>query len=166
MSRPSAKHVAACQGRFAVPEYSCLALSTLRVTPCCGHGGPEIVLSDCPCCCIFDGALLADTKFPDHVSVTIRIARLQIVEQAATLAHQHQETTTRAMVFLVSLEVLRKFADPFTQDCDLNLGTPRIRLVGSKLLDEVCLPCRCQHSYSLLLISKSLSSASAKDSTA
>ncbi len=60
------------------------------------------------------------------------------------------------MVFLVSLEVFRKFTDPLTQDRNLNLGASCIRIVGSELLYNVRLSCGCQHSYTLLLISKSL----------
>jgi hypothetical protein len=53
------------------------------------------------------------------------------------------------MILLVSLEVLRQLADPLAQDRDLDLRASSIRIMGAELLDNVCLSCQCQHSYSL-----------------
>jgi len=111
-------------------------------------------------------ALLADTKLADDVAVAIRIALLEVVKQTPPLAHEHEQTAPGAMIFLVSLEMLGQFADAFAQDGDLNLGATRIRIVRPKFFDNVSFLCRCQHSYTLLLISKSLFVVLPKDSTA
>ena len=47
--------------------------------------------------------------------------RLQVIQQAAALADQLQEATPRGVILLVRLEVLGQFANPLTQNRDLNL---------------------------------------------
>ena len=58
--------------------------------------------------------LLAEAKPLHHALVAVGIVSLEVVEQAATLAHQHEKTTARAVIFLVRFEVLRQLADPLT----------------------------------------------------
>jgi hypothetical protein len=70
--------------------------------------------------------LFADSKFLDDVFVTFGIVLLQIVEQAATLADHHEQTTPGSMIFLVIFEVLRQLTDPLAQDCNLNFRAPGI----------------------------------------
>jgi hypothetical protein len=64
--------------------------------------------------------LLADSKFLDDVFVALCVVLFQIVQQAATLADHHEQTTPGGMVFLVRLEVLVQLTDPLTQDSNLN----------------------------------------------
>ncbi len=101
--------------------------------------------------------LLTNSELADDVAISIGVALLEVIEQTSPLAHEHEQTATRTVILFVCFEMLRQFADPLTQDGDLNLGASRIRIVGPELLYDVCLSCRCQHSYTLLLISSSLS---------
>ena len=73
--------------------------------------------------------LLADAEFPDDGFVTLGIVSLEVVEQATPLADQHEQAAARAVVLLVRFEVVRQLANAFTNDSDLNLGTPRVSRV-------------------------------------
>ena len=79
--------------------------------------------------------LLADTELGDHVAVAIGIMCLQVVQQAAALAYEHQEATARCMVLLMSFEVLGQFANPLTQNRDLDFGGTGVRIVGAEAFD-------------------------------
>jgi hypothetical protein len=73
--------------------------------------------------------LLADAEFPDDGFVTLGIVSLEVVEQATPLADQHEQAAARAVVLLVRFEVIRQLANAFTNDGDLNFGTPRVSRV-------------------------------------
>ena len=87
--------------------------------------------------------LLADTQFADHITVTVGIALLQVVQKTTALAHEHQQPATRSVVLLVGLEVLRQLADTLAQNRDLYLGAPGILVVCAKLRNNVCFLSRC-----------------------
>src|SRR5215469_524860 len=89
--------------------------------------------------------LLADSEFADHVAVAVRIVRLQVIQQAAALAHQHQQTAPGSMVLDVGLEMLGQFANPLTQDRNLDFGGTGIRIVRPEALYQVSLLCSRQH---------------------
>ena len=46
--------------------------------------------------------------------------RLQVVQQAAAFADQLQEATPRSVILLVGFEVFGQFANPLTQNRDLD----------------------------------------------
>ena len=71
--------------------------------------------------------------------VTFGIVYLEVVEQAATLADQHEKTAARAMVLLVRFEVIRQLANPFAKQRDLDFGAARIGGMRAVLVDEVFL---------------------------
>ena len=96
--------------------------------------------------------LLADPEFADHLAVPVCVALFQVVQQAASLAHKHQEPPARAVVLLVLFEVFRQLADALAQNSDLNLWTPGVGVVRTELCNNVCLFSGCQHSFFLLLI--------------
>ena len=73
--------------------------------------------------------LFADAEFPNDSFVALGIVSLEVVEQATPLADQHEQAAARAVVLLVRLEVVRQLANAFTDDGDLNLGTPRVSRV-------------------------------------
>ena len=76
--------------------------------------------------------LLADAELADHGLIALGIVFLEVVEQAAALADQHEKSAARAVVFLVRLEVLRQLANPFAEQSDLNFraaGIARMRAV-------------------------------------
>lgn len=57
--------------------------------------------------------LLANAKLTDDVPITIGIVCLQIIQQAAALAHEHQQTAPGGMVFLMRLKMLGQLSDAF-----------------------------------------------------
>jgi hypothetical protein len=73
--------------------------------------------------------LLADAELPNDRLIALGIVSLEVVEQATPLADQHEQAAARAVVLLVRLEVVRQLANAFTDDGDLNLGTPRVSRV-------------------------------------
>ncbi len=73
--------------------------------------------------------LFADAELPNDSFVALGIVSLEVVEQATPLADQHKQAAARAVVLLVRLEVVRQLANAFTDDGDLNLGTPRVSRV-------------------------------------
>ena len=90
--------------------------------------------------------LLADAQLADNVAVAVRVMRLQVVEQAAALADEHQETAPRGVILLVSLEVLSQLANARTQNRNLDFRRTGVGIVGTEALNQVGFRCRCQHS--------------------
>jgi hypothetical protein len=80
--------------------------------------------------------LLANAELTDHGLITLGIVFLEVVEQAASLAHQHEKSAARAVVFLVRLEVLRQLANAFAKQSDLNFWASGVACVGSVLVNE------------------------------
>ena len=80
--------------------------------------------------------LLADAEFRNDRLIALGIVFLQIVEQATPLADQHEQAAARAVVLLVRLEVVRQLANAFTDNGDLNLGTPRVSRVRLILVND------------------------------
>ena len=68
--------------------------------------------------------------------VALGIVFFEVVEQAATLADQHEKTTARAMVLLVRFEVLRQLTNALAQQRDLDFGAARIGGMRPVLVDE------------------------------
>ena len=68
--------------------------------------------------------------------VTLGIVKLEVVQQAATLADQHEKTAARAMVLLVRFEVIRQLANPLAKQRDLDFGAARIGGMRAVLVDE------------------------------
>src|ERR1700761_2042076 len=96
--------------------------------------------------------LLADAQLADDVPVAVRIVRLEIIEQAAALAYQHQQAATRSMVFRVGLEMFGQLANALAQDRDLHFRAAGVGVMSAKARDNVGFFCRCQHESALLLL--------------
>lgn len=80
--------------------------------------------------------LLADAELLDDALVTIGIVLLQVVEQAATLADQHEQAAARTVVFLMRFEVLRQLTDALAQQSDLDFRATGVSSVGRILVNE------------------------------
>jgi hypothetical protein len=89
--------------------------------------------------------LLANAKLTDDVPITIGIVRLQIIQQAAALAHEHKQSTPGGMVLLVRLKMLGQLTDALAQNSDLHFGASRVIIMSAKTGNYVDLLCRCQH---------------------
>ncbi len=85
---------------------------------------------------MFAFCLLADTELADHVAIAIGIMRLQVIQQAAALANQHQQATPRSVILLVRLEMLGQLANPLTQNRDLDFRGTGVRIVGAEAFNQ------------------------------
>ena len=81
--------------------------------------------------------LLADVQTLDEVRVPLHVLRFQIVEEAASLADEHEQATARMVILRVGLEVLGEVGDPFGEDCDLHFRRTGVSLVGLVGTDQV-----------------------------
>jgi hypothetical protein len=81
--------------------------------------------------------LLPDPEFADYVAIAVRIVRLQVIQQAASLAHQHQQTTAGCVILFVGLEMPGQVVDPLAQNRDLDFRRSGVRFVGSEAFDQV-----------------------------
>ncbi len=89
--------------------------------------------------------LLADSEFADHVAIAVRVVRFQVIQQAAALAYQHQQSTPGCMILFVGFEVLGKVVDPLAQNRDLDLRRSGVRIMGPEAFDQVGLFFNRQH---------------------
>jgi len=64
--------------------------------------------------------LLAKAKAFNNLAVPIRVAAVQIVQQASALVDHHDQSSPGCVVFHVGLEVRRQVADPLAQKSNLN----------------------------------------------
>jgi hypothetical protein len=80
--------------------------------------------------------LFAEAESLNHGFIALGIVFFEVVEQAATLADQHEKTAARAMVFQVRFEVVRQLTNAFAQQSDLDFWTARIGGVSSVLINE------------------------------
>src|SRR5215831_16404144 len=80
-----------------------------------------------------------DAELRDQRAIAPNVAAAQVVQQSATLADQQQQTATRVMVLLMSLQVLCELRDSLSEDCYLDLGRTRIGFVEAILPRQLCL---------------------------
>src|SRR5689334_15435997 len=73
----------------------------------------EISLVHMTCDLLGSDALLADTEALDHLSVTVDVLALQIVQQSPALADKLEQSAARMMVLRVRLEMLVQIIDAF-----------------------------------------------------
>src|SRR5271165_6444567 len=100
--------------------------------------------------------LLAYAELADDFAIAVGVVRLEVVKQAAALAHQHQQAAARTMVFRVGLEVLGQLANALAEDRDLHFRTAGVGVMRAKTRDNVGLFCRCQHGRCVTPVSCSL----------
>src|SRR6266705_6460399 len=67
--------------------------------------------------------LLADAKSLNNVFVALGVVFLEVVQQAAPLAHHHEKTAPGRVVLLVGVEVLRQLPYPLAQNRNLHFRT-------------------------------------------
>src|SRR5712692_4490060 len=75
------------------------------------------------------GDLLPDVQPLDQIGVALRVFRLEVVEQPASAADQHQQATARVMIFRVGLEVLGEVVDALAENRNLYFGRTGVRVV-------------------------------------
>src|SRR5258708_13365424 len=77
--------------------------------------------------------LFADAELLNDVFVRLGIVALEVVKQATTSADHHEKTATGCVVLLMGLEMFGQFADPFAQNCNLNLWATGVRRIRTHL---------------------------------
>ena len=69
--------------------------------------------------------------------VTLYVRLLQIIKQTPTLRDHLQQASAGMVVFLVRLEMLGEFVDSLAQQRNLDRGRTRVRLVCSKVGNDL-----------------------------
>jgi len=82
------------------------------------------------------GSLSTKTQALDQRPVTVDVDVGQVTQQAAALTHQQKQSTTRVVVVLVLLEVLREVLDATREHRDLNLWGSGVTGVGCIFIDD------------------------------
>src|SRR5215218_7986082 len=81
--------------------------------------------------------LFADAEAADQLRVARRILRLQVIEQPAALADEHQQSTAGVVVLRVGLEMLGQVIDTLAENRNLHLGRPGVALVRLVVPDDL-----------------------------
>jgi hypothetical protein len=80
--------------------------------------------------------ILAEFELLEQSAVALQVARLQIVEEAAALAHHLEQAAPAVVVLLVRLEVLGEGLDARCEKRDLDLGGAGVAIVLGVLGDD------------------------------
>src|SRR4051812_35784038 len=83
--------------------------------------------------------LAAQAELADERAVALEVLLLQVVQEAAALADEHEQPTTGVVVVLVLAEVLGEVVDPPRQQRDLHLGGAGVVLALAKAGDDLLL---------------------------
>src|SRR4051812_14686480 len=90
--------------------------------------------------------LPAQAELADQRAVALEIVSLQVVEEAAASADEHQQAAARVMVVLVLAQVLGQVVDAMRQQRHLDLGLAGVVLVLAEPRDDVAL-LLCGHAH-------------------
>src|SRR5262249_24914800 len=74
-----------------------------------------------------------DAELRDQCAIAPNVAAAQVVQQSATLADEQQQTATRVMVLLMSLQVLSELRDSLSEYRDLDFRRTRVGFVDGGL---------------------------------
>jgi hypothetical protein len=87
--------------------------------------------------------LSAQTQTLDELFVSLFVCPPEVVQQAPTPTHHHDQATARAVVLDMTLEVLGQILDALGQQGNLDLRGPGIPFVKFVFLPNRCLRCVC-----------------------
>jgi len=88
--------------------------------------------------------LLAKIEIGKHLTVTLDIDFLEVVQDALALTDQHHQTATRVLVLRMLLEMTGKISDPAAEQGNLHFRFSGIRRRITKLSDNLCFVFFCQ----------------------
>src|ERR1035437_4466060 len=74
-------------------------------------------------------ALFAQLEILDQGTVALHVLRLQVVEQATTVADHHEQSSAGMVILLVDLEVLGEVVDALAEQRHLHFGRPGVAFV-------------------------------------
>jgi hypothetical protein len=108
--------------------------------------------------------LFAEIQRRNDTEIALDIRVLQIVEQPAALADEFEQPTTRVVVFLMCLKMLRQIRDSLTEQCDLDLRGSRVFFVQAVLVNDAlfCADREWHETISFLLFAALYSGAHAR----
>jgi hypothetical protein len=92
-------------------------------------------------CGFFYLLLFAQPKLLDQRPIPLNVLVLEVVQEAAPLAHQFDQSPAGVVVFGVGLEMIRQVTDPLAQDGHLYFGGTGIRFMLAKPIDNVTFLC-------------------------
>src|SRR3990172_2045578 len=78
----------------------------------------------------------ADSELVDDRAVALRVPVLEVLEEPAPLADQHEQPPARVMVLAVLFEVVGQPVDALGEQRDLDFGRAGVAVVGTELLDQ------------------------------
>ena len=81
----------------------------------------------------------------DDLPVGLFVVPLEVFQEPPTLAHHFQQPPAGIEISFVGLKVLGEMSDALCEECHLDLGRSRIRVVLAKLLDRRLMVCRHAH---------------------
>ncbi len=98
------------------------------------------------------GLLLPQAQAFSHRQVSRIVSAAEVRQHASAMSHQFQQPAPARLVVLVRPQVLCQLLYPAGDDCDLDLGRARVRLVAVLLVDELGLDFLCErHDVCFLL---------------
>lgn len=81
----------------------------------------------------------------DHLLVFLGLVHAEIIQNFATLGDFAEETTARAFILWMLLEMFRKEIDLVTEDRNLHVRRTSVLIVDLVLRDELFLDCARKH---------------------
>lgn len=83
-------------------------------------------------------ALAAQAERFDQGAIAREIFTLEVIKQTPTLADHLEQAATRVMIFVMNFKMLGQVQDALTEQCNLNLGRPSVRLMLLVFADSDC----------------------------
>src|SRR5271157_672356 len=81
--------------------------------------------------------LLTDAQPLDNPLITLRIQALEILQQAPSFAHHHEQTTARRVILAMNAKMLIQIVDSFAQQGYLDFRRACVATVNSVTLNQV-----------------------------
>ena len=81
--------------------------------------------------------LAAEAELLRDLVVAARVSVVEVIQQTTALANHHQQTTARAMIFVVFLEMISEFVDALSQQRDLNIRRSGVLFVESEIFYDI-----------------------------
>jgi hypothetical protein len=86
-------------------------------------------------CSRADTALLTNSQFLDHYTISAYILCLEVIQKTPALANHSQQASARMMVFGMNLEVLRQIVNSLAEEGNLHFRRTRIRIMSAVRVD-------------------------------
>ncbi len=84
----------------------------------------------------FRSSLSPQPKTGDEAAIPLDILVPEVLEKSSALADHHQQSSPAVMVLFVDLQVLGEVGDALGEQCNLDLGRTRVRVVQPMFFDN------------------------------